>query len=95
MTDLDSKDIYLKKGTQIVGLHAIGHKEEYQTQVQHLDGTFETVNMDFMELEKWGNRYDENLNMIGGSFRIHDLSIDDTEQAYLEDGWVRFTPEEK
>lgn len=91
----DSKDIYLKspKG-EIVGLHAVGHKEPYTFTLRHLDGKEEQITTDFMELEKWGNEYDENLIMQGrGSFRVFDLTIEHTAKAFEEDGWIRFERE--
>lgn len=71
----DSLDIYLKKDDQIVGLHAIGHKEP--------DGAF-------YSLEQWGNEYDDEHNMLGrGSFRVHN-DIETVAKDFEADGWVRF-----
>lgn len=96
MENLDAKNIYLKKGEEIIGLHAIGHAEPYEFDLHELDGTVTRVKTDFMELEKWGNEYDANFKMIGrGSFRIFDLTLEHTAKAFEEDGWVRIKgPEE-
>lgn len=90
MEDLDTKNIYLKKDRKIIGLHAIGHKEEYEIEIIELDGSSINRTLDFMALEKWGNEYDENYNMIGGSFRIFDICIEDTAKELEADRWVRF-----
>jgi len=91
MDDLDSRDIWLRKGDQIVGLHAIGYAEPYEFDVHHLEGSTERIKTDFMELEKWGNEYNQQFQMIGrGSFRIFDLTLEHTAKAFEEEGWVRF-----
>lgn len=90
---MSSKDIYLRKDDQIVGLHAVGYAEPHELRVQELDGSITLVKTDFMELEKWGNEYNEKLEMIGrGSFRIFDLTIDHTAKCFEDEGWVRFVP---
>ena len=89
---MDSKDIYLKKDNQIIGLHAIGHKEPYEFELIDTDGSSKKITTDFMELQKWGNKYDQNLNMIGGSFHVFDYSIDKAAQEFEAVGWVRFSP---
>lgn len=93
--DLDSKDIYLKNGNEIVGFHSIGHAGPYiYTQIE-LDGSENTVTADFEPFESWGNNYDENLNMIGrGSFRLITPFIEDVAKDLESRGWVRFTPKE-
>ncbi|PWU11643.1 MAG: hypothetical protein C5B47_00615 [Verrucomicrobia bacterium] len=92
--DLDSKDIYLREGDRIVGLHAIGYAEPTELKVHEFDGSTTIVKTDFIELEKWGNNYNEKLEKIGrGSFRIFDLTIEHTAKAYEEEGWVRFVPD--
>jgi hypothetical protein len=95
--DIQSKNIWLKRGDEIVGLHAIGYREPYTFKVIDLDGSTTEHNSDFMELEKWGNEYNQDFKMIGrGSFRIFDLTIDHTAKAFEEDGWIRFYgPENK
>ena len=92
MNNLDSKDIYLKKNNEIIGLHAIGHNEEYTVKIVELDGSSRLEKLNFIELEKWGNKYDQDLNMIGGSFHVFDLSIEKTAQEFELDGWTRFSP---
>lgn len=93
--DLASKDIYLRKGDQIVGLHAVGHAVPCEFDNHELDGSITRIKTDFFEIEKWGNNYNEKLEMIGrGSFRIFDLTLEHTAKAYEEDGWVRFVPGE-
>lgn len=95
--EFDSKDIYLKKDDQIIGLHAIGYEGPYNYTLSDIDGTVKEIETDFQEIEKWGNEYDENYKMIGkGSFRVFDLTIEDTAKEMEADGWVRFerTPHE-
>lgn len=91
MDDFDSKDIYLKKEGQIIGLHAVGYKGPYTyTFSNPFEGIEQEITTDFMEIERWGNEYDNEYNMLGrGSFRVHS----DIEVAAKElelDGWVRF-----
>jgi hypothetical protein len=83
-----TKDIYLKKGEEIIGLHAVGEKDSTWTQVG-VDGT--RVEMKgFLQHEQWGNNYDENHNMIGrGSFRIF-ADIEEVAKELEEDGWVSY-----
>lgn len=89
-TIYDSKDIYLTKDGQIIGLHAIGHNEPYEFKLVHLDGTEELIKTDFMEIEKWGNQYNSNGQMIGrGSFRIFALTLEHAAKEFEEDGWTR------
>jgi hypothetical protein len=86
----DYKDIYMKKGDEIIGLHAIGHAGPYEYDLVDLDGSTTPMKSDFITVEKWGNNYDHNLKMIGrGSFRIHD-DIEIIATQLEEDGWVRF-----
>jgi hypothetical protein len=93
MDDLASKDIYLKKDGQIIGLHALGYNEPYECEVIELDGSRHIEHLDFMALEKWGNAYDANLKMLPpGSFHVFDLSIEHTAREMEQDGWVRFDP---
>lgn len=51
--------ILFKDGHNIVGIHAIGYPDVDENGV----GTFH-------QMEIWGNHYDKNLKMIGGSFRV-------------------------
>lgn len=91
--DFDSKDIFLKKGNEIVGLHAIGYAEDNEMEVYELDGSITLYKTDFVELEKWGNCYDKNLNMVGlGSFRVHNLTIEHAATEFEKEGWTRFNP---
>lgn len=90
MNDLDTKDIYLTKDGEIVGLHAVGYKEPGQLTVYNLDGTTFTISTDFVEHEKWGNEYDSNFKAIGrGSFRVFELTLEHAAKGLEEDGWVR------
>lgn len=90
MDDLDSKDIYLKKNGEIVGLHSVGHKGPYDYVSVHLDGTEEVKHSDFMAIESWGNEYDNEYNMLGrGSFRVFG-DIEDAAKEMEADGWTRF-----
>ncbi len=89
--NMQSKDIYLRKGREVVGLHAIGYAGPYEFDLQELDGSIQKIKTDFMELEKWGNEYDANFKMIGrGSFRVFDLTIEHAAKEFESDGWVRF-----
>lgn len=82
------KDIYLKKGEDIVGLHAIGEKDAVWTAIDIHGNRSEQKG--FMQHEQWGNEYDDNHKMLGrGSFRI----FGDIEEAAIEmekDGWVSY-----
>jgi hypothetical protein len=96
MNDIDSKDIYLKKGEEIVGLHSIGHKGPYTyTKINPFEGTEVEVTTDFMAIESWGNEYDSEYNMLGkGSFRIF-CDIEEAAKSFEADGWTRFERELK
>jgi len=91
----DSKDIYLTTtladGTkQIVGLHAIGHAQEYTYTEIGLNNERTEVTTGFSAIETWGNEYDENHNMLGrGSFRLHSHDLDKTVKEWESEGWVR------
>lgn len=96
MDNFDYKDIFLKKDKEIIGLHAVGHHELHIITVVGLDGERFEIETDFMELEKWGNEYDENLKMIGkGSFRVFSLTLEHAAEEMELDGWVRFEPKSK
>ncbi len=83
-----AKDIYMKKGTEIIGLHALGEKD-VEWDVINLDGTRTKVK-GFKQWEHWGNEYDENHKMVGrGSFRVHD-DIEKVAKLLEEDGWVSY-----
>lgn len=87
--EFDSKDIYLTKNGEIIGLHAIGHAGPYEYDLVKLDGTTERKKDDFMQVEVWGNEYDKNHNMLGrGSFRVHQ-NIEEEAKGFEADGWVR------
>lgn len=74
MESMVARDVYLKKDSQIVGIHAIG--EEFDGQ--------------FMQMEIWGNEYDENHQMLGrGSFRVFG-ELEREAQDWEADGWVRY-----
>lgn len=91
MEDFDSKDIYLKKDNEIIGLHAIGIAGPYEFTLSELDGTNKLIKTNFMELEKWGNVYDENYNIVGrGSFRVFDLTLEHAAEEFEKEGYVRF-----
>lgn len=88
--EMDSKSIYLRKGAEIIGLHAIGYNNSQWT-VLELDET-ETLHHGFQAMEAWGNQYDENLEMIGrGSFRVFD-DISKVADEFIIDGWEPFNP---
>lgn len=52
--DFESKDIFLKKDKDILGLHAFG---DYTDQ-------------GFQQFEAWCNAYDENFKFLGSIYRI-------------------------
>lgn len=82
-----SREIYLRKDGQLIGLHAIGYDDCVWTEVD-LDGT-EIECKGFMAMETWGNEYDELGNMLGrGSFRIFQ-TIESLALSMETDGWVR------
>lgn len=81
----------IKKGDEIIGLHAMDYEEPYEFTLTHIDGSSEIIKTDFMELEKWGNEYNKNSEMIGrGSFRLFDLTIEHSAKAFEDEGWTRF-----
>lgn len=86
---MDSKDIYLTKNGEIIGLHAIGYAGPYEYDLVKLDGTTERKKDDFMQIEVWGNEYDKNHNMLGrGSFRVFQ-NLEAEAKDFEADGWVR------
>lgn len=86
--DYDSKNIYLKKNNQIIGLHSIGY-DNSEWEVHNLDGSIVQMK-GFQPIESWGNEYDENYQMLGrGSFRIF-ADIEEAVKDMETDGWVRF-----
>lgn len=84
------KSIFLKKGSEIVGLHAYGIEGPYPITFTAIDGTTTERILDFLEEELWGNFYDTSFKMIGGSFRVFDFSIEDTAKEMEQNGWIRF-----
>lgn len=88
--DMDSKNIYLRKGSEIIGLHAIGENNSEWT-VSEFDGS-ETLHKGFKAWESWGNEYNEDLQMIGkGSFRVFG-DIDVVAEQFISEGWEAFNP---
>lgn len=88
--DYDSKDIYLRKGSEIIGLHSIGIAGPYTYTLTEMDGSEVILHRDFNPMESWGNEYDEEFNMLGrGSFRIFGF-IEDCAAELEADGWVKF-----
>lgn len=59
--EMSSRNAYLIKGDDVVGIHAVYYPVDPTT----------GANL-WQQLEIWGNNYDKNLKMIGGSFRIFD-----------------------
>ena len=92
MTDFDCKDVFLKKDDDIIGLHAIGI-DNTPYQIQELDGTI-TDHFGFMHEQIWGNKYNRDFNMIGGSFRVHTM-FDEELKSWLDDGWTIIQKEHK
>lgn len=87
---LDSKDIYLRKGTEIIGLHTVGVNNSEWT-VTNLDGS-ETLHKGFQAYDTWGNEYNEDLQMTGrGSFRVFS-DIDIVAEELIAEGWEAFNP---
>lgn len=71
-----SRDVYLTKDGEIVGIHAIGDEHEGQ----------------FYQMEIWGNVYNEDHEMQGrGSFRVFD-TLENEVKNWEADGWVRRDP---
>lgn len=91
----DSKDVYLTMTLpdgekQIIGLHAIGHAQEYTYTEIGRDNSRTEVTTGFAAIETWGNSYDENHNMLGrGSFRLHSHDLDKMVKECESEGWVR------
>lgn len=77
---MDERNAFLKLGDDIVGIHAIGWES--------LD---DKGNIHFDHIEIWGNNYDENLKMCGGSFRIFD-TFDKTVADFKSEGYIDFVP---
>lgn len=86
MEGLISKDYYLQKGEEIIGLHAVGEEGPYI--LCDLDGK-EYTKHGFHAMEQWGNNYNKDFQMIGrGSFRLFG-DIDEAAKEMMEDGWVQ------
>lgn len=84
----ETKNIYLRKGDDIIGLHAVGI-DNMQWDLEELDGT-RIKCQGFQAIDKWGNVYNEAYEMQGrGSFRVHQ-DIEKEAQEFEADGWVRF-----
>ena len=86
--EYDHKDIFLKNGDSIVGLHAIGFSGPYTYTLEHIDGTQETTEGNFQSIESWGNEYDSNFEFIR-SFRIGHSDTEIEAAAFIENGWER------
>jgi hypothetical protein len=90
LDDYDSKNIYLKKDNEIVGLHSTGVAGPHEYTLIGLDGSESLIKTDFMAYETWGNEYDQDFNMLGrGSFRVH-TDIETAAKELELDGWIRF-----
>lgn len=91
---MEEKSVYLKKydpvaiHTTIIGLHAIGYPEPHEYDIIELDGTKTRMKSDFMAMEAWGNQYDEDHKMLGGSFRLGTTNIEEEAKELEKDGWV-------
>lgn len=84
--DLISKDYYLQKGEEVIGLHAVGEEGPYI--YRDLDGK-EYTKYRFHAFEQWGNNYNKDFQMIGrGSFRLFG-DIDEAAKEMTEDGWIQ------
>lgn len=84
----DSKDIYLQKDDEIIGLHSIGYAEEYNYTQTEPDGTVSHKKSDFNPIESYGNEYDVFFRIKGrGSFRLTSPFIEDVAQEYVANGW--------
>lgn len=85
-----SKDAYFKKDGSIIGIHAIGHPGPHEYDLHGLDGSVTKIKTDFMQMEIWGNEYDDEHNMQGrGSFRVfNEFNI--VVKDLIEEGWVQY-----
>lgn len=82
-----SREIYLRKDGQLIGLHAWGYDDSIWTE-EDVNGV-RTECKGFMAMETWGNEYDESGNMLGrGSFRVFQ-TIESLAQEMETEGWVR------
>lgn len=86
--DFDSRDTYFTKDGETIGVHAIGCAGPHTYQVQELDGSIANYKSDFQIMEIWGNKYDANFKMKGGSFRIFSHNYEEEIQWWLKDGWT-------
>lgn len=76
--NFDSKDIYLEKNGEIIGLHTYGHKSGV--------GTF----MTFMQYEAWANLYEkknDERTFVASIYRIFG-PIEEEAEALKAEGWV-------
>lgn len=69
--DYKTKDIYLKKGEDVLGLHTYGD---------------ETAELGFQQMEAWCNAYDEKFKFLGSIYRIFG-PIEEEAAELKKDGW--------
>lgn len=83
---MQERSIYLKKDSEIIGLHEIGYDNETWTE-EAFDGT-RSEKKGFSAMERWGNEYDDSHKMLGrGSFRVHE-DIEKVAEELELDGWI-------
>lgn len=68
----ESKDIYLKKGDDVLGLHTYGDQTEHHG---------------FQQMEAWCNAYDADFKFLGSIYRIFG-PIEEEAAELKKDGWV-------
>jgi hypothetical protein len=84
---ISSRELYLQNKTgEIIGIHAVGYEGLYQYTLEDTDGKQIKKDADFQILDIWGNKYDKDYNMIGGSFRVFYIDWDEMKKDMLEDG---------
>lgn len=71
--DLESKDIYLKKDKDVIGLHTYGDATE----------------TGFMQYEAWANLYDEEFKFLGSIYRIFGPIEDEAKHLIVDQGFVK------
>ena len=85
--DLDTFNIYLTKDGIKIGIHAIGYCEKHSFTYVDLDKNEIERTSFFHTREVWGNKYNDQNRMIGGSFRLSTTILEDVIEEYIKDGW--------
>lgn len=88
--EIDFARIYLFKDNCLIGLFGIGDANSSWILVG-LDGSKQTIS-GFNAMEKWGNEYDWDGNMLGrGSFRLN-YDFETEINQYKNEGWIEVSP---